>query len=569
MRRQMKMKGTQPVNICCVKGMLHRTPRAFILSLLAMMMLTTSMFAQEGNKNITGTVIFEATGEGVPGASVVIKGTTQGVITDLEGNFRLQAATGDILVISFLGYQEVELTVGAENHYNVSMKEDVTQLDEVVKIGYGTMKRSDLTGSVVSVSSDEIERANATTFDQVLQGRAAGVLVTQNTGQPGGGVTVQIRGINSLNGDTEPLYIIDGIPVSGYTGDNTNALATINPNDIASIELLKDASSTAIYGTQASNGVVLITTKRGKMGETRVSYNGTFGLQQLPKYIDVLNLQEYAEFLNEREEILGWGSKPEFADPTVLGEGTNWQKEMFRIAPKQTHNVSVSGGNERTNFLLSGGVLDEEGIVIGSNFKRYSFLLNIDNQTRDWLKTGASAAVSRTAEEISISENNLLSIAIEQAPDIPIYNPDGTWGGPPDEEEFGVSNPIAEALEREDIKKRTQLRAGLYAEMKFLKWFTFRSDFGTNIEYTNTYEFVPRNDFGGYSIPVNSSDRYASQSIHWITTNRLSFQRTFAEKHDLQVMAVQEAQESTWESVGARRENFLTNTIHEVNAGDI
>ena len=538
-----------------------------VLIMLMLVLLVPFSIAQEGQRTISGTVVIRSTGEPVPGANVVIKGTTSGTITDVQGHFTLSANTGDILQVSFVGYRTQEITVGNQATYQFSLEEDITQLDEVVKIGYGTMKRSDLTGSVVSVSSEEIKKAGATSFDQALQGRAAGVLVTQNTGQPGGGVTVQIRGVNSLNGDTEPLYIIDGLPMSGYTGNNTNALATVNPNDIESIEVLKDASATAIYGSRAANGVVLITTKRGKQGKTQVSYEGSYGIQQLPHFVDVLNLREYAEFLNERQEILGWGSRPEYTDPSVLGEGTNWQKEIFRNAPQQSHNLTLTGGDEKTSFMLSGGIFDQEGIAIGSNFKRYSFRLNLDNQTRDWLKMGISASTSRTQEEISISEHNLLSTAIEQSPDIPVRNADGSWGGPA--EAFGITNPIAEALEREDIQKRTQFTANLYGEISFLKWFSYRSEVGTNIMYTNNYRFTPRNDFGTYSIPINSGSRTASNSIDWIIKNIVQFQRTFSDKHNLTIMAVQEAQSGTWESVEARRQDFLTNTIHEINAGDI
>ncbi|MBN1951012.1 MAG: TonB-dependent receptor [Bacteroidales bacterium] len=541
----------------------------FMMPLFMLLLFSQGLLAQEGERTIRGTVEFEGTGETVPGANVLIKGTTRGTITDLEGKFEIKASSGEVMVIKFLGYAEQEIKIGTENSYSISLKEDLTQLDEVVKIGYGTMRRSDLTGSVVSVSSEDIQAASATSFDQVLQGRASGVLVTQNSGQPGGGVSVQIRGINSLNGDSEPLYIVDGIPIRGYTGDNTNALATINPNDIESIEVLKDASSTAIYGTQASNGVVIISTKRGKKGETQVSYDGSYALQQLPKYLDVLNLQQYAEFVNDREAIIGFGSKPEFADPGILGEGTNWQAELFRTAPKQSHNISVSGGDEKTTYMLSGGLLDDNGIIIGSNFKRYSASLNVDTKARDWLMLGASSGLSRTSELLTVSDNDIINIAIRQAPDIPVYNEDGTWGGPPDEEEFGVSNPIAEAMDRENIKNRTQIRFNLYGEVRLWKGLTFRSEYGANIDISKTYQFTPKANYGGYELPVNSSTRSAGQNTFWILSNRLQFHRTFAEKHDFSIMLVQEAQENVYESVTATRENFLTNNIHEVNAGDI
>ena len=222
----------------------------------------------------------------------------------------------------------------------------------MVVVGYGTMKRSDLTGSVVSVTGDELKKSVVTSLDQALQGRAAGVSVTQNSGAPGGGISVSIRGINSLNGN-EPLYVIDGVAISGNTDGNSSVLSSINPSDIVSMEILKDASATAIYGSRASNGVVLITTNQGKAGKTKVSYEGYYGLQQLPKKLDVLNLREYAEYQNLRAQVLGFGDREEFKDPSLLGEGTNWQDEIFRNASMHNHQINISGGNEGTTYSLA------------------------------------------------------------------------------------------------------------------------------------------------------------------------------------------------------------------------
>jgi len=542
-----------------------------IVFLLNFTVLTTFLSvvasAQEGELTITGIVTTDHDRNPAPGANIIVKGTTIGTITDLDGKFSLEVEQGVVIQISFIGYLSQEIVVGDETNFNINLKEDVTQLDEVVKVGYGTMKRSDLTGAVVSVSSEDIKSSASTSLDQALQGRAAGVLVTQNSGQPGGGVTVQIRGINTLNENNEPLYVIDGIPISGYTGDNTNALAIINPNDISSMEVLKDASATAIYGSRAANGVVLITTNRGQQGETQISYDGSFGIQQLPKYVNVLDLQEYATFLNEREEIIGFGSKPEFADPSVLGEGTNWQEEMFQVAPQQSHNLALTGGNEKTTFALSGSYLDQDGIAIGSYFKRYGVRLNIDNNTRKWLKLGVNLSVSRTDERITINEYDLLSEAIHQSPDIPVKNPDGSWAGPDDV--FGVSNPVARALDTENARKRTQLLSNLYADIYFLKDFTLRSEFGTNISYLNKYRFEPSYEYGKVKNPETESSRIAENNFDWILKNYLTYNKSLFERHHLEVMLGHEAQAGIWESVEARRQGFLTNTIHEVNAGDI
>lgn len=552
------------------KSLLLRTTNQWIMRLMLFQLIlfagSTMLLAQQEEKTVTGNVSFSGTGEPVPGANIIIKGTESGTITDIDGNYSIRVREGETLIISFIGYLKEEITIGKENNYQVTLIEDITQLDAVVKVGYGTMKRSDLTGAVVSVSSEDIKASSATSLDQALQGRAAGVLVTQNSGQPGGGVSVQIRGVNTLNQNSEPLYVIDGIPVSGYTGGNTNALATINPADIESMEVLKDASATAIYGSRAANGVVLITTNRGKKGTTQVRYEGQYGLQQLPVYVNVLNLREYAAFLNERQEIIGFGSKPEFADPSVLGEGTDWQKEMFRVAPMHNHNITLTGGDEKTNFALTGGYWNQDGIAIGSYFKRYSFGLNIDNKTRDWLTLGASIRGGRTDERITISENNLLSVAIEQSPDIPAKNPDGSWGGP--SEAFGITNPVAEALEHDNYVKRTQFIINLYADIKFLKWFTYRTELGGDISYENSYRYDPTYNYGTVFSDVNSSRRRASNNFFWIFKNYLTYNQTF-KKHVVTLMVGQEAQASTWEYVEGYREGFLTNNIKELNAGDI
>lgn len=565
MRRSQTKKGFHLHRHLAIKTVFYRILAIVILQLI-LFAGNAKLIAQIGEKTVTGIITFAGSDDPVPGANIIIKGTQTGTISGINGDYSIQVIEGDILEISFVGYLKEEIIVGKENNYDVVLIEDITQLEAVVKVGYGTMKRSDLTGAVVSVSSEDIKASSATSLDQALQGRAAGVLVTQNSGQPGGGVSVQIRGVNTLNENSEPLYVIDGIPVSGYTGGYTNALATINPADIESMEVLKDASATAIYGSRAANGVVLITTNRGKKGATQIRYEGQFGLQQLPVYVDVLNLQEYATFLNEREEIIGFGSKPEFTDPSVLGEGTNWQKEMFRIAPIHNHNITLSGGDEKTNFALTGGYWDQDGIAIGSYFKRYSFGLNIDNKTRDWLTLGASVRGGRTDERITITENNLLSVAIEQAPDIPAKNPDGSWGGP--SEAFGITNPVAEALDHDNYVKRTQFIINLNADIKFLKVFTYRTELGSDISYNNTYRFDPTYDYGTVFSDVNSSRRNAANSFYWLFKNYLTYNQSY-KKHIITVMIGQEAQASTYEYVEGYREGFLTNNIHEINAGDI
>ncbi len=554
-----------------------KTIRFTSLILLVGLLNFMHTYSQEPSARIiTGKVTFAGDNQPVPGANIVIKGTTTGTVANANGEFSINVKPGDILVISFLGYNSVEIPAGDQARIDVSLTEEYTKLDEVVVIGYGQMKRSDLTGSVVSVTSDEISKTVSTTFEQVLQGKAAGVEVTQNTGQPGGSVSVRIRGVNSLMGNNEPLYVIDGVPVEGYTGDISynnsigNVLSTINPSDIVDMQILKDASATAIYGSRAANGVILITTRQGETGEAKISYDAFYGIQQLPTYIETMNLREFAEYRNEKNQIVGHGARDEFADPSILGEGTNWQKEMFRNAPMQSHQVAVTGGSEKTTFAVSGGYLNQDGIAIGSNFERYTMKLRVDNQPRKWLKVGANILGSRSEQIITVEEQELINTTLEQTPDVPIKNPDGTWGGP-DENIYGeyVSNVVAEALLRENKRKNSQLIAGTYADITLLKGLVLRSELSGNISFSNKYLFTPTYTFGQVENVTNSSERGVSNSIYWNMNNYLTYSAQLGNNHNYSIMFGHEASESNWENISGKRINFFTNNIHELDAGDL
>jgi TonB-linked SusC/RagA family outer membrane protein len=547
-----------------------------ILLLIAGFLTTCYCQSQEPSiRTVTGRVAFAEDNQPVPGANVIIKGTSTGTVTDINGNFSISVKSGDVLVISFLGYNDVEITVANQTQLDVSLEEEVTKLDEVVVIGYGQMRRSDLTGSVVSVSSEEISKTVSTTFEQVLQGKAAGVEVTQNTGQPGGSVSVRIRGVNSLTGNNEPLYVIDGVPVEGYTGEikynNSigNVLSTINPTDIVDMQILKDASATAIFGSRAANGVILITTSQGKAGEAKISYETYYGIQQLPNYIPTMNLREFAEYRNEKDEIVGHGARDEFADPSILGEGTNWQKEMFRNAPIYSHQISMTGGNEKTTYAASIGYFNQDGIAVGSNFERYTMKLRVDNQARNWLKIGTNILGSRSNQIITVEDRELIKTTLEQTPDVPLKNPDGSWGGP-DENIYGtyVSNVVAEALLRENERKNSQIIASGYANIDLLKGLVFKTEVSGNISFSNKYYFEPTYQFGEVENVINSSERGVSNSLFWNINNYLTYSNQLGNNHNFILMLGHEASESNWESLSGKRRDFFTNSIHELDAGD-
>ena len=540
--------------------------RAWLGLMLMSLLLGIGRAEAQERLTVTGTVSSDADGEPLIGVSIKEAGTTNGTITNIDGNFSLQTHRGVKLEFSYIGYktETVEVT-GAV--LNVSLKEDSELLDEVVVVGYGTMKRSDLTGAVTSVSADEISKTVATSLDQVLQGRAAGVAVTQNSGAPGGGISVSIRGTNSLSGN-EPLYVIDGIPVSGATGDNSSALSNINPADIVSMEVLKDASASAIYGSRASNGVVLITTKRGEAGKNKFSYQGYYALQQLPNKLDVMNLREFAQYRNMLSEIsAAYGTSEYFKDPSLLGEGTDWQGELFRTAPMQSHQISLSGGSEKFRYMLSGAYLSQDGIAIGSSFDRLTFRTNLDNNLTKWLTMGINASVAYSKQNNTIDNNGIIETAIQQTPETPARNPDGSFGTQaPNMYGTYYPNPIEQALQRENYNKNLDIYANMFAEFKIWKGLSFRLEYGGSFYYNNSYSFTPSYDYETFTQQSYGS-RSAGNGYSTTFKTYLNYNGTFG-KHTVGVMAGHEAQESGWESLSGSRTGYLFNTIHELDAGD-
>lgn len=549
---------------CCKNFYSYRIALIFIVSCIVGVEFSFAEVLQE--RTVTGVVTSGTDGEALIGVSVQVKERPQvGTITDFEGRYSLQARSNETIVFSYIGFKSQEVKA-SKTVVNVELEEDSEILDEVVVVGYGTMKRSDLTGSVVSVGEDEIKQSIVTSLDQALQSKAAGVSVTQNSGTPGGGISVSIRGINSLNGN-EPLYVIDGVAISGNNDSNSSVLSSINPSDVVSMEILKDASATAIYGSRASNGVVLITTKQGQAGKTRITYEGYYGLQQLPKKLGVMNLREYAEYQNLRAEVIGFGERPEFADPSLLGEGTDWQGEIFQNASMHNHQLNISGGNDNVKYSVSAGYLQQEGIAIGSDFERFSARVNMDNKITKWLSTGLRASVAQTTQNNTIDSGNIIRTAIEQLPDTPARNPDGSWGAQA-ENMYGTyfSNPVAEALMRENYNRGLQMYVDFFADVTLWKGLVFRAEYAGNYYYSNTYQYTPSYDYGHY-VQSSTGSRGANNGSNWTLKTYLTYNGTFG-KHNVSVMAGHEAQENSYETLYASRDNYLFNTIHELNMGD-
>lgn len=523
-------------------------------------------------RTITGTVK-ENSGPPMPGVNVVVKGTTNGTLTDADGVYSIAASPNDVLVFSFIGYKSEEVLVAQQASIDIVLTEDIQTLDEVVVIGYGTAKRGDITGAISSISSDEIVKTRPVTFEQALQGKIPGMVVQQISGQPGGAVSVQIRGLSNF-GSGAPLYVIDGIIMGGTAtlGTGTNPLAGINPSEIESIDVLKDASATAIYGSQATNGVVIITTKRGQIAPPRISYDGYYGFQQLPKKLPVMNLREFATFINERNSGLGWGfdTREEFANPQYLGEGTDWQEELFRNAPMSNHTISINGGDTRTQYLLSASYFKQEGIALGSDFKRISMRLNLDNKTTDWLKIGTSLQLVNIKEKVNTSSSNVINTALSQTPDIPVKNADGSWGGAynPDGWVNSTVNPYAIALINKDEVSRNQVFGNIYANISFTDDLTLNNEVNGTFSIATQDRFFPTYEMGRVVNTTNRGTYNYSQTFYTTVRNYLTYNHAIGNKYNLNVMAGHEAQLNRSENVMAERRNFPSNNVQVISNGD-
>lgn len=431
--------------------------------LLSVAMMSSALTVMAAERTIKGVV--KDANEPLPFANVVVKGTTIGTNTDMDGNYEIQVPEGAVLEFSYSGYetQTRKITAKTGQVLNVTLQEEM--LEELVVTGYGVQKKSDVTGSVSSLNEAKLKESVATSIDQAMAGRVSGVSVTSSSGQPGQATSVRVRGVSTLNGSAEPLYVVDGMPIGG--GDathsaSTNPLASINPADIVSMDVLKDASATAIYGSRAANGVVMITTRKGKSGDAKISYDGSFSLSQFTKRYDMMNLKEYGEYVTSQgyKDNINPETDVLLSNPSVLGEGTDWQDELFRNGIGHSHQVSASGGNDRTTYNISMGYTDQNGVLLSSDYKRINGRVNLESQAKDWMKVGMNVGVTRQekttiynikktdATEASIGNNDQIdeSVIIQSLLSLPTYSPytvDGKPYGPQTND--GVKmNPIAE-----------------------------------------------------------------------------------------------------------------------------
>ncbi|MBZ4034282.1 TonB-dependent receptor [Flavobacterium sp. 17A] len=531
--------------------------------LILMLVFSATVNAQI---TVSGTVS-DGTGP-IPGVNIIVKGTKTSTVSNFDGTYTLNAVpTNGTLVFSFIGYKPHEIAVNNKTKIDALLEENLNDLKEVVVIGYGTSKRADLTGSISSISSSAVTQSVSTTIDQVLQGRAAGVQIQQNSGTPGGSSSVRIRGISSITGSNEPIYVIDGVIIDGNSGSlNINPLAGINPNDIASIDILKDASATAIYGSRAANGVIMVTTKTGRKGDLTMNFDSYIGWQQMPKELQVLNLREYGTLKNTRADLGIVQRDNTFIRPDLLGEGTNWQDELFQVGLIQSYNLSASGGADNTTYALGMSYFDQEGTVIGSSFDRMTIRAVVDSQVKKWMKVGVNLNTYKTNQVTTVNDDSVILTALKQTPNVAARNADGTFDGP-DTTEFVQTNPLGIAMLKDNHGKDYGIRGNVYAELSFTKNLKLRTQYSIDYGFGNRYTFNPSYTFGALSNEVREGSRTKSTSENWIWTNNLTYNKAFG-KHNINALLGQELQEQNWESLYGYRSGYLTNGATDLNAGD-
>ncbi len=509
---------------------------------IALFLSTTCLMAQ--SIKITGTVLDEQS-ESIIGASVSVKGSTVGTVADLDGNFTLDVPNeNSVLLVTYIGYVKQEIKVGSTRKFNIVLKEDNQQLDEIVVVGYGVQKKSDITGSLSSIKGDELSKLSISRADEALQGQMAGVMIQNKVAAPGESPKILIRGGNSIKGDNAPLVVIDGV----LGGD----LSLIDPNDIQSMEVLKDASATSIYGSRGANGVVMVTTKRGASGRTSVSYNGYITASSVSKKLETLNSEELWGLLQEMTEKHPTVAMtmPEWFDPNNLNH-TDWQDEVFRTAITTGHSLSISGGNENTRFNISGNYLSQEGIIKKSDFTRAGIRVNLDQKISNKLMMGVSINASRSSSSnTSMNQMNgsdgggVVFTALGMGPLVPVYDKNGNYSQPL-KSSAQLNNPVALINDKTIDMTRNYFQGTAYAEWEIIKDLKFK----TSWTYTNSDRKQKKFVSGANLLEEKGrglAEVYDRETENWLSENTITYSKTFAQKHSINAVAGFTAEETSY-----------------------
>ncbi|NME72557.1 SusC/RagA family TonB-linked outer membrane protein [Flammeovirga aprica] len=522
---------------------------------LLLVLFFLSSFGSAQTLNVQG-IVTDKSKTPIPGISIQLKGTTVGTVTDAGGKYNL-VVDGDspILIFSFIGMKTQEIKVDGRTNINIAMADDIVNLEELVVVGYGVQRKSDITGSVASIKSEELQMSLSPNIDQALQGRAAGVTVTSNSGSPGASSTVRIRGVGTVN-NADPLYIVDGVPLG-----NINSL---NMQDVESMEILKDASATAIYGSRGANGVILIKTKSGSNSKMTFSYSGRLGTQSMSNKIDLVNAQQYAILRNKARATdyanspsQDWTPIPDLANPEALGEGTDWQDAVFRDAILQDHQLSVSGGSDKSTYYISLNAMEQEGIVKGTDYKRITFRVNNTYKLNERFNLGHNINFGYTDRNTipesghgNVAKQKILTNAIGHEPVTPIYdptNPDSKYGYTKLGGNYG--NPVA----RIDLNNNTtgtyNISGNVYAEYKAKKYFTLRTSYGLNLGFSENYNFTPAYKISPLQFEnVSSLQKSNTTNVNHTWTNTANYTRDFG-NHKLTGLLGHEVQTSAYKFV--------------------
>lgn len=533
--------------------------------LLFGLLIGSSGWLMAQDRTVTGTVVGEK-GDTVPGTSVLVKGTTIGTTTDVKGEFSVKVpASATTLVFSSVGMMAQEVVIGNRSQLSIVLKDDTKALDEVVVVGYGTQQRKDITGAISSVTAEQIEKVPVTTINQALQGRSPGVQVTNNDGSPGGGVSVQIRGTGTF-GDNSPLYVVDGYPISG-------GISTLNPNDIASMEILKDASATAIYGNRASNGVVIITTKRGKQGGIQVSFDAYGSLQAIPKLYDVLNAQDFATFASDIASKEAYPVLPEWSNPANL-RNIDWQKEVYQTGYRQNYNLALRGGSDKVQTALSLGFFDQTGTVKFSKFRRYNGSLNVDYAPAKWLKAAASVKYTRTGGFVGFGTGiNGLGTLTKQIPTMTgnpltdqVKDENGNYGYYTKNNSVvtGSSNVIADQETTDRQQASNYLLTTTSLEITPLEGLRLKTNFGFNSSDNSGYYFTPTNNrVSPANLPYYSQN--ANNTFEYLWENTVAYTRVFG-AHSIDFVGGVSAQENMYRQIGATGTGQLSDELRNIGS---
>lgn len=574
--------------------------KGFITLLMLAVFMAFSLGSLAQQKQVSGKVT-DDTGAGVPGVTVAVKGTTQGTIADMDGKYSLSVPANAVLVYSYIGMISQEVTVGTQSVINVSLKADVIGVEEVVVVGYGTRMKEELTGAVSTVSQEQMQISTAPSVMSRIQGQVSGVTIT-SANRPGGDATIRIRGIGTIN-NANPLYIIDGVP----SGPGNN----LSPSDIESISILKDASSAAIYGTRGANGVVIITTKRGKMNQQpSINFSARTGVTNAANQYEMLNTKEYAEatWLSYKNRGVapthaqyGTGTTPVIPDYILPGgkkegdpsvspalykypdyqifkankEGTNWYDEIYQTGVVQDYDLSIAGGGQNATYAFSGNYLNEDGFLKNTNFTRYTFRMNADAKFNDWFKAGESLQAMYIDEYGNFGDNgegSPISQAYRAQPIIPVYDIQGNFAGSRAPEMGNASNPVADLYRaRNNNGKWVRLMGNVYGEVTIMKGLTAKSLLGYNYGQWNYRGFTIPNYEHSEPNKVNGLGVNSNYSVQWNWTNTLNYTKTIADIHKLNVVVGTEAIDNLWQSLNASRSQFFAETPEymQLDAGEI